>query len=86
MGGCLAAGRGFFHISQSGGAEPCPFSPFSVANVAEKGLLGVLEDPFFAKVREVEQRHAAEHAGGCTLFLHQSEVREALAAAKVELA
>ena len=86
LGGCLAAGRGFFHISQAGGAEPCPFSPFSVANVAEKGLLGVIDDPFFAKVREVEERHAAEHTGGCTLFMHQSEVREALAAAKANLA
>lgn len=26
-GGCLAAGRGFFHINPTGGAEPCPFSP-----------------------------------------------------------
>ncbi len=24
-GGCLAAGRGFFHINPYGGAEPCPF-------------------------------------------------------------
>lgn len=24
-GGCLAAGRGFFHINSHGGAEPCPF-------------------------------------------------------------
>lgn len=29
MGGCLAAGRGFFHISATGSAEPCPFSPYS---------------------------------------------------------
>lgn len=27
MGGCLAAGRGFFHINPTGNAEPCPFSP-----------------------------------------------------------
>jgi MoaA/NifB/PqqE/SkfB family radical SAM enzyme len=26
--GCLAAGRGFFHINPTGGAEPCPFSPY----------------------------------------------------------
>ena len=29
-GGCLAAGRGFFHINAAGGAEPCPFSPYSI--------------------------------------------------------
>ena len=28
-GGCMAAGRGFFHINSHGGAEPCPFSPYS---------------------------------------------------------
>ena len=28
-GGCVAAGRGFFHINSHGGAEPCPFSPYS---------------------------------------------------------
>lgn len=26
-GGCLAAGRGFFHINADGGAEPCPVFP-----------------------------------------------------------
>lgn len=77
MGGCLAAGRGFFHISQSGDAEPCPFSPYSVANVAEVGLLGALESPFFKRIREVEAAHADEHKGGCTLFLHEDEVRAA---------
>lgn len=79
MGGCLAAGRGFFHISQSGAAEPCPFSPFSVANVADVGLLGALKSPFFERIREIEARHADEHMGGCTLFLHQQEVQQAVA-------
>lgn len=34
-GGCLAAGRGFFHINSHGGAEPCPFSPYSDINVKD---------------------------------------------------
>ena len=38
-GGCLAAGRGFFHINSHGGAEPCPFSPYSDINV-KKPLCG----------------------------------------------
>ena len=78
MGGCLAAGRGFFHISSAGAAEPCPFSPFSVANVADVGLLGALQSDFFAKVRAIEAAHADEHMGGCTLFLHEDEVIRAL--------
>ncbi|MBQ9696020.1 MAG: radical SAM protein, partial [Oscillospiraceae bacterium] len=32
-GGCVAAGRGFFHINSHGGAEPCPFSPYSDVNI-----------------------------------------------------
>lgn len=34
-GGCIAAGRGFFHINSHGGAEPCPFSPYSDVNVRD---------------------------------------------------
>lgn len=79
MGGCLAAGRGFFHISQAGAAEPCPFSPFSVANVADVGLLGALQSPFFERIQKIEARHANEHMGGCTLFLHKHEVEQAVA-------
>lgn len=78
MGGCLAAGRGFFHIAQDGAAEPCPFSPFSVANVREVGLRGALESEFFSRVRRIEGTHADEHEGGCTLFLHADEVERAL--------
>ncbi|HEX3029491.1 MAG TPA: radical SAM protein, partial [Clostridia bacterium] len=33
FGGCLAAGRGFVHIDPAGNIEPCPFSPFSDANI-----------------------------------------------------
>ncbi len=79
MGGCLAAGRGFFHIAQDGAAEPCPFSPFSVANVRDVGLKGALRSSFFDRVQAIEGAHASEHTGGCTLFLHEEEVRQALA-------
>ncbi len=37
-GGCVAAGRGFFHINSHGGAEPCPFSPYSDINVRDTSL------------------------------------------------
>ena len=38
MGGCMAAGREFFHINSHGGAEPCPFSPYSDINVKTTSL------------------------------------------------
>lgn len=71
--GCLAAGRGFFHINPSGGAEPCPFSPFSVMNVREHRLKDVLSSEFFGKVREVSKADES-HFSGCTLFNHQQEI------------
>lgn len=77
MGGCLAAGRGFFHISPSGCAEPCPFSPFSKMNVKRESLETILASAFFRQVREIEQC-AQDHHGGCTLFLHEQKVKNLL--------
>lgn len=84
MGGCLAAGRGFFHIAQDGSAEPCPFSPYSVANVCEVGLKGALSSSFFGRVQKIEGAYASSHEGGCTLFSHADEVVRAMEAALAE--
>ncbi|WP_167957403.1 radical SAM protein [Anaerosporobacter faecicola] len=72
-GGCLAAGRGFFHINAMGGAEPCPFSPYSDCNVREKSLLEALQSPLFQKLR-TEHVLMKEHMGGCVLFEQKEEV------------
>ena len=77
MGGCLAAGRGFFHINPQGEAEACPFSPYSDRNLKEHSLLEVLRSPFFAKLREAELV-GGEHTGGCALFERDDEVRKLL--------
>lgn len=75
--GCLASGRGFFHIGPDGSAEPCPFSPFSDSNVTVIGVKGALQSPLFRKLRDL---HALgwEHTGGCTLFEHRDEVEAML--------
>lgn len=78
MGGCLAAGRGFFHISPSGNAEPCPFSPFSGLNVKNATLLEIIRSPFFQKVQEIEHSNCNKHQGGCLLFEYQEEVEKIL--------
>lgn len=78
MGGCLAAGRGFFHINPTGGAEPCPFSPYSEMNLKEHSLLTVLQSEFFEKVREISAAEALAHKGGCTLFQCKNEVEKAV--------
>lgn len=72
------AGRGFFHINAAGGAEPCPFSPYSEMNLSEQSLLTILQSPFFEKVREISGAEALNHKGGCTLFQYENEVKQAI--------
>lgn len=78
MGGCLAAGRGFFHVNAAGGAEPCPFSPHSEMNLKRQSILEVLQSPFFGKVREISMAQALQHKGGCTLFQFEDEVKNSI--------
>jgi MoaA/NifB/PqqE/SkfB family radical SAM enzyme len=77
MGGCLAAGRGFFHINPYGNAEPCPFSPFSDTSMKTNSIMDALKSPLFLRIKEAGL-HGEEHAGGCSLFVHEEEVRAML--------
>ena len=78
-GGCLAAGRGFFHINSHGGAEPCPFSPYSDINVAETSLREALNSGLFLALRG--NGHLLEdHIGGCVLYEKRALVEELLRA------
>ena len=76
--GCMAAGRGFFHIEPDGTAEPCPFSPHSDTNASRDGLRAALRSPLFSKLRDASAL-AWEHTGGCTLYEHRDEVDAMLA-------
>lgn len=76
-GGCLAAGRGFFHINSHGGAEPCPASPYSDINVCETSLLEALESNLFRSLRDGGLL-LDDHEGGCVLFEHKEEVESLL--------
>lgn len=66
-GGCLAAGRGFFHIAANGDAEPCPFSPYSDSNLRDLSLKEALQSPLFARLKS-DDILLREHTGGCVLF------------------
>ena len=76
-GGCLAAGRGFFHINSHGGAEPCPASPYSDVNVRDTSLLDALNSKLFKSLRDGGIL-LDDHEGGCVLFEHREEVEEIL--------
>lgn len=77
-GGCLAAGRGFFHINSHGGAEPCPFSPYSDVNIREKSLKEAMNSPLFTALRSGDLL-ADDHKGGCVLYEKRTQVEELLA-------
>lgn len=66
-GGCLAAGRGFMHISAGGNLEPCPFAPYSDINVRELSLKEALRSPFLEQIRN-SHHLLSEAQGGCTLW------------------
>ena len=75
MGGCMAAGREFFHINSHGGAEPCPFSPYSDVNIKDTSLKDALKSELFRRLR-AEGLISGEHKGGCVLYEKREEVEK----------
>lgn len=77
FGGCLSAGRGFLHISQSGDLEPCPAAPFSDVNITHTPLKEALQSSFLQRVREHHDM-LSEVEGGCALWKNREWVRSIL--------
>lgn len=75
--GCLAAGRGFFHINSHGGAEPCPASPYSDTNLCEASLIEALDSNLFRSLRN-SGILIDDHDGGCVLFENKEDVEKIL--------
>jgi len=67
LGGCLAAGRGFIHISQSGAVEPCPASPYSDVSLNDASLKKALRSSLLKRIRETPHS-LLESASGCALY------------------
>ncbi len=72
-GGCLAAGRGFLHISSTGSLEACPFAPYSDANIKDMPLKEALKSRLLSKVRD-NHNMLKEGKGGCTLAANKEWV------------
>ena len=77
MGGCMAAGREFFHINSHGGAEPCPFSPYSDVNIKDSSLREAIASPLFRALQE-QGVLRGEHVGGCVLYEKRNQVEALL--------
>ncbi len=78
-GGCIAAGRGFFHINSHGGAEPCPFSPYSDINVKDTSLRDAMRSKLFLELQSGDVLKD-DHKGGCVLYEKRNQVEELLKA------
>ena len=77
-GGCVAAGRGFFHINSHGGAEPCPFSPYSDVNIRDRSLHEALHSPLFMALQSGDIL-LDDHKGGCVLHEKRALVEAIIA-------
>jgi MoaA/NifB/PqqE/SkfB family radical SAM enzyme len=66
FGGCLAAGRGFLHISAQGSLEPCPFAPYSDRGLSDIPFIEALRSPLLSAIRS-ESHTLREDVGGCSL-------------------
>ncbi len=78
VGGCLAAGRQYLHVTQSGDVEPCVFVHFSVDNIKEKSLPEILESDFFRSIRERAPYHP-NLLRPCMIIDHPYVLRECVA-------
>ena len=47
VGGCIAGGRRYLHISAAGDVEPCAFAHYANANIHDTSLLDALQSPLF---------------------------------------
>lgn len=75
FGGCLAAGKGFVHINSQGDVQPCPFSPYSDANLKEMPLIEALKSPLLQKIRANSGR-LDETNGICALWNNREWVAQ----------
>ena len=77
FGGCLAAGRGFIHVSSNGDLEACPFAPYSDINILQTTLADGLRSGFLETIRN-NHSMLKEGEGGCTLWSNRQWVETRL--------
>ena len=52
VGGCMAGGKHYLHITNKGEVEPCVFCHFAIDNIKEKSLHQVIQSPFFMDIKK----------------------------------
>ena len=77
-GGCLAAGRGFVHVSANGDLEPCPFAAWSDTSLKTVSFREGLKSRFLMALRD-QHDSFKETSGGCALWKNRAAVESLLA-------
>lgn len=67
VGGCIAGGRCYLHISAAGDVEPCAFIHYSNANIRDVSLLEALKSSIFTQYRN-NQPFNGNHLRPCPLL------------------
>ena len=75
VGGCIAAGRNYFHINSAGDAEPCVFIHYSNANIHDKSILEILQSPLFMAYHR-EQPFNENYFRPCPMLENPEDLRE----------
>lgn len=73
VGGCLAAGRGFVHISADGKLEACPLAPFSDRSLTSVSFREALGSPLLRLLRDSHEQFD-DTSGGCSLWKERERI------------
>jgi MoaA/NifB/PqqE/SkfB family radical SAM enzyme len=77
VGGCIAGGRAYMHITSTGDVEPCIFTHFAADNIKEKSLAEVLKSPFFRSI-QTQQPFSDNLLRPCMLIDEPHVIRDAV--------
>lgn len=81
VGGCIAAGRRYFHLNAQGDVEPCVYTHVAVDNIRNTTLAKALDSPLFRSIRR-RQPHNPNHLRPCMIIDNPHVMREVIAETK----
>jgi MoaA/NifB/PqqE/SkfB family radical SAM enzyme len=75
VGGCIAGGTYYFHISSRGDVEPCIFVHAATDNIRQKSLKEAVNSPFFKSIRS-HQPYSPNLLRPCMIIDHPHMLRQ----------
>jgi hypothetical protein len=78
VGGCIAAGRRYFHINAKGDVEPCVYTHIATDNIRNTTLARALDSNLFRDIRS-RQPHNSNHLRPCMIIDNPHVMREVIA-------